>query len=86
MAVNAMNVFNLGAGGASMTISIHDVISQWVTTKEPPSALTLLQLSSYILFFGHAVVNFKTATTIIDETQAKVMQDYNDNLRSNRQR
>lgn len=85
-AVDAINIINLGAGGASMANSVHDVIYQWVTSKEPPSALTLLQLSSNILFFGHAVFNFRTATTIIDETQSKVLQEYTDSLRSNRHR
>lgn len=84
MAVNAINVINLGAGGVGMANSIGDVIYQYAVNNEKPSALTILQLSSNILFFGHAVFNFKTASTIIDETQARVLKDYNDSLRSNR--
>lgn len=82
--MNAINLINIGAGGAGVVNSVHDVISQWVTRNEPPSALTMLQLSSNILFFGHAVFNFKTATTMIDEPQSKVLQEYTDSLRNNK--
>src|SRR5699024_10626554 len=46
----------------------------------------IVQLSSSILFFGHAVYNFKSAGTIIEESQTRTLRDYHDSLRSNRHR
>ncbi|CAH1128045.1 unnamed protein product [Ceutorhynchus assimilis] len=84
--VNTIGVLNLGAGGASLINSGYDVFDQWYNENQTPSALTILQLSSSVLFFGHAVYNFRGAQTIIEETQARVLKDYQDSLRSNRHR
>jgi len=86
MTVNAIQVLNLSAGGVSLANSGYEVIDQWMNKKQPPSALTILQLGSSVLFFGHAVYNFKGAQNIVDETQARVLQEYQDSLRSNRHR
>ncbi|XP_066152373.1 uncharacterized protein [Euwallacea fornicatus] len=85
-AVNTIGALTISAGGASLVNSTYEVIDQWISKKEAPSTLTILQLGSSVLFFGHAVYNFKGAQTIIDETQTKVLQDYQDSLRSNRHR
>lgn len=84
--VNTVGVLNMSAGGVSLANSGYEVFDQWYNENQTPSALTILQLSSSVLFFGHAVYNFKGAQTIIDETQAQVLQDYQDSLRSNRHR
>lgn len=84
--INIINMTNLGAGGIGIVNSSYDVIDQWLTTKQKPSALQLVQLGSSILFFGHAVYNFKLAGTVIEETQARTIQDYQESLRSNRHR
>lgn len=84
--VNTINITNLGASGVNIANSTYDVVNRWRDDNERPSALAILQLSTSVLFFGHAVYNFRSATTIIDETQAKVLQNYQDSLRSNRHR
>lgn len=48
--------------------------------------LTIVQLSSSILFFGHAVYNYRSVGTVIEEAQSNTLKDYHDSLRSNRQR
>ncbi|CAG9766221.1 unnamed protein product [Ceutorhynchus assimilis] len=83
---NTMGILNLGVGGASVVNSGYDVFDQWYNKNQTPSALTILQLSSSILFFGHAVFSFRGAQTIIEETQARVLKDYQDSLSSNRYR
>ncbi|KAL1512704.1 hypothetical protein ABEB36_002250 [Hypothenemus hampei] len=85
-AINTINVLNLTASGASLANSAYDVLNQWLNENQTPSTITIIQLTSSILFFGHAVYNFRNAQTIIDETQAKVLQEYQDSLRSNRHR
>lgn len=85
-AVTALNVANIGASGAGILHSSYDVYVQWRYDKVTPSALTVLQLTSSVLFFGHAVYSFKTGSAIVEETQTKVLQEYQDRLRSNRHR
>nr|XP_023015251.1 uncharacterized protein LOC111504792 [Leptinotarsa decemlineata] len=84
--VNFFGVANIGASGASIVNSGYDVFDQWYNENRKPSLLTIVQLSSSILFFGNALYNFKTCSTIVEETQAKTLQDYQASLRSNRHR
>nr|XP_023024204.1 uncharacterized protein LOC111512325 [Leptinotarsa decemlineata] len=84
--VNTIGIVNLGASGASVLNTGYDVVDRWINENETPSALTVLQLSSSILFFGNAVYSFKTCSTIVEETQAKTLKNYQDSLRSNRHR
>ncbi|CAH1109691.1 unnamed protein product [Psylliodes chrysocephalus] len=86
LAVNTIGVANIGVSGASIINSSYDVLDQWFNENQTPSLLTLVQLSSSILFFGNAVYNFKTCQMIVDETQTRVIQDYTESLRSNRHR
>ncbi|XP_030765735.1 uncharacterized protein LOC115889796 [Sitophilus oryzae] len=85
-ACNTVGFLNITASGVSLVNSGYDVFDQWYNEQQTPSALTIIQLSSSVLFFGHAVYNFKPAGTIIEESQAKVLRDYQDSLRSNRHR
>lgn len=77
---------NLGASGISVANSGYGVIDQWLTENERPSLLTVVQLSSSILFFGHAVYNFQMAESIIDESQTGFLRQFQDTLYGNRQR
>lgn len=86
MAVTALNVANVGTSGVGIANSTYEVLQQWMVNEQPPSMLTIVQLSSSLLFFGHAVYNFRTTATIIEETQANVISDYQKSLRSNRHR
>ncbi|RZC37512.1 hypothetical protein BDFB_008295, partial [Asbolus verrucosus] len=85
-AFNAVNIANLSASGISVANSGYDVLDQWINEQQAPSLLTIVQLSSSILFFGHAVYSFKTAGTLIKESRANAIKDFHDSLRSNRHR
>ncbi|CAG9821000.1 unnamed protein product [Phaedon cochleariae] len=84
--VNTLGVANIGASGVSLINSTIDVVDQWINENQTPSLLTIVQLSSSVLFFGNAVYNFRTCSSIVEESQARALQDYNDSLRSNRHR
>ncbi|XP_064211667.1 uncharacterized protein LOC103313132 isoform X1 [Tribolium castaneum] len=84
--VNTINIVNLGVGGAGIANSSYEVVKNWVSENEKPSLLTIVQLSSSILFFGHAVYNFKSVGTIVEEAQANTLKDFQESLRSNRHR
>ncbi|KAJ8965250.1 hypothetical protein NQ314_004262 [Rhamnusium bicolor] len=84
--VNTIGFVNIGASGVSVLNSGYDVFDQWYNENQRPSLLTIVQLSSSVLFFGNAVYNFKTCSTIVEETQSRILQDYQESLRSNRHR
>ncbi|XP_044758016.1 uncharacterized protein LOC123316106 [Coccinella septempunctata] len=86
IAVNTLGVANIGISGLAVSNSAVEIFMQWWVNDETPSALSILQLSTSILFFGHAVYNFKTAGAIIEETQTNTMKDFKDSLGSNKQR
>lgn len=85
-AITAINVINLSASGAGILHSSYEIYIQWREDSVAPSLLTVVQLSSSVLFFGNAVYNFRTGAAIVEETQTKVLQEYQDGLRSNRHR
>ncbi|XP_048523532.1 uncharacterized protein LOC109540647 isoform X1 [Dendroctonus ponderosae] len=85
-AANTIGVLNISAGGVSMINSGYELCDQLINGDQAPSTLVWLQFASSVLFFGHAVYSFKGAQTIIEETQTKVLQDYENSLRSNRHR
>ncbi|XP_044264418.1 LOW QUALITY PROTEIN: uncharacterized protein LOC123011163 [Tribolium madens] len=84
--VNTINIVNLGVGGAGIANSSYEVIRSWICENEKPSLLTIVQLSSSILFFGHAVYNYRSVGAIIEEAQTNTLKDFRDSLRSNRHR
>ncbi|KAK9881907.1 hypothetical protein WA026_018101 [Henosepilachna vigintioctopunctata] len=86
IAVNTINVANIGIGGLGIGNSAVEIIMRWWIDDERPSTFTVLQLSTSILFFGHAVYSFKTAGTIIEEAQNNYLNDYRKYLRSNKHR
>lgn len=83
--MNGITIANLTAGGAALTNSAYDVIKQW-SEDGRPNALALVQLSSSVLFFGHAVYNTQFAGTIVRNAQATSINEILDSLSSNRQR
>ncbi|KAF2896019.1 hypothetical protein ILUMI_10166 [Ignelater luminosus] len=86
VAVNAIGVLNVSASGVGIANSTYQVIDDWITEQRTPSILTVVQLSSSILFFGNAVYNFRLAGTIIEESQTDVLRRHQDSLRSNKHR
>ncbi|XP_045467314.1 uncharacterized protein LOC123675823 isoform X1 [Harmonia axyridis] len=84
--VNAISAANLGTSGLAILNSGYNVLEPWMKEGKPPTLLSLVQLSSSILFFGHAVYNFKSASAIVEDTQNKVLKDIHENLKHNRSR
>ncbi|KAJ8925280.1 hypothetical protein NQ315_009108 [Exocentrus adspersus] len=84
--VDAFAFVNLGVSGASVLNSGYDIFDKWYNENQAPSLLSIVQLSSSILFFGNALYNFKSCSTIIEETQMKTLKNYQESLRSNRHR
>lgn len=84
--VNTINIANLAANGINVGNCTYEVLNKWLRDNETPSAFTIFQMTTSILFFGNALYNFKTVSTIVEETQASFLQEYQDSLRSNRHR
>jgi hypothetical protein len=82
MAVDTINVANLGASGFNVVNAGFDVLDQWVNENRLPSPLDVLQLGSSILFLGHAVVSFKTTGTIISNLEESVLGKIQKSLRN----
>lgn len=84
--MNTIGVANIGISGLAVSNSAVEVFMRWWKEDEAPTPLSILQLSTSILFFGHAIYSFKTAGTLIEEAQTSTMQKFRDSLSSNKQR
>ncbi|KAF5306470.1 hypothetical protein FQR65_LT18566 [Abscondita terminalis] len=84
-AVNVLNIANASLGAAALANASYDMYDTW---KEGGtiSTLSLIQLGSSVLFFGNAVYSFRTANTIINESQTNALRNHQESLRSNRHR
>ncbi|KAK5647773.1 hypothetical protein RI129_002665 [Pyrocoelia pectoralis] len=85
VALNTVNVVNVGTGAANVANSTYEIIDNWIDNKTV-SPLSLLQWSCSLLFFHNAVINFKTANVIINEAQNSTLTSFKESLSSNRQR
>ncbi|XP_026488267.2 uncharacterized protein LOC113394977 [Vanessa tameamea] len=77
---------NLVTGGAGVIHSLVHIILKYHKHGERPTTLELFQFTSATLFFCHAVVSNRTAQNIIEDAQAKTINEYRTNLRSNKHR
>ncbi|KAL3276656.1 hypothetical protein HHI36_012026 [Cryptolaemus montrouzieri] len=84
--MNITNVANISTSGLSIINSGYEVLEPWMTKKKSPSLLALVQLSSSVLFFGHAVYNFKSASNIVEETQTRILENIQRSLKDNKHR
>nr|CAH7742654.1 unnamed protein product [Callosobruchus chinensis] len=84
--VNGIQIANIGASGAGLVNSGYEIVDQYFNNNQTPSALTMVQLGTSIVFFGNAVFSFKTCGTLIEETQQQTLKNFKDSLRSNRHR
>lgn len=85
-AVNFVNIANLGVTGISLGHSVYEVISRSVRDNDRLSSLTIVQLTSSILFFGHSLYSFQFAGEIINNSQVTKLKEISDLLKSNNQR
>jgi hypothetical protein len=82
--VNALNYGSLTVNGFGLInnlVALHEKYK-----SEGVTPLEAFQFASSVLFFSMSVVNTKTASTIIKETQSGIMKDFEGSLRSNRHR
>ncbi|KAL3276229.1 hypothetical protein HHI36_020945 [Cryptolaemus montrouzieri] len=86
VAVNTIGVASIGINGVAIGNSAAEIFVNWYIDDQSPSTLTILQLSTSILFFGHSIYTYKTAGTIIEESQTSVLSDLKNMLQSNKQR
>lgn len=84
-AYNAIAIGNIVVNGAGIGNGIYSMYKNYQDGNKV-SKLEIAQVVAHILFFGNAVMNFKTAKTIINDTQQTVLQEYENGLRSNRHR
>ncbi|GLV40938.1 pastrel [Carabus blaptoides fortunei] len=82
-ALLSVNVANLAVNGCNAANSAYSVISDLVQKKNP-SALDIMHLTTTVLFFGNAVINFKSAHAIYKQSQTRslteMFQSQKDNL------
>ncbi|XP_075973586.1 uncharacterized protein LOC142974899 [Anticarsia gemmatalis] len=86
VSVEVLRHANLLTGGAGVVNSLFHIIVKYRNHGEAPTKLELFQFTAATLFFCHAVVSNKTAQSIIEDAQAKTLNEYRSTLRSNRHR
>ncbi|XP_063362029.1 uncharacterized protein LOC134650992 [Cydia amplana] len=85
VSVEVLRHANLVTGGAGVVNSLVHIILKY-RHGEQPTKLELFQFTAATLFFCHAVMSNKTAQSIIEDAQAKAINEYRSTLRSNRHR
>ncbi|XP_072931966.1 uncharacterized protein [Epargyreus clarus] len=86
VSVEVLRHANLVTGGAGVVNSLVHIILKYRKHGERPTKLELFQFTSATLFFCHAVMSNRTAQNIIEDAQAKAINEYRTTLRSNRHR
>ncbi|XP_026724968.1 uncharacterized protein LOC113491951 [Trichoplusia ni] len=86
VSVEVLRHANMVTGGAGVVNSLLHIILKYRKHGEKPSTLELFQFASATLFFCHAVVSNRTAQSIIEDAQARTINEYRSTLRSNRHR
>ncbi|CAG9786143.1 unnamed protein product [Diatraea saccharalis] len=86
VSVEVLRHANIVTGGAGVVNSLLHIILKYRNHGEKPTKLELFQFTSATLFFCHAVMSNRTAQSIIEDAQAKTINDYRTTLRSNRHR
>lgn len=82
---NAVNVACITSSFIAVGVNAFDIIADYINNDRKPSTLAIVQLSTSLLFFGHSVYSFRTANTIINDTQANSLNQVSSTL-SNKQR
>ncbi|KAL4713236.1 hypothetical protein ACJJTC_013166 [Scirpophaga incertulas] len=86
VSVEVLRHANIVTGGAGVVNSLLHIIFKYRNHGEKPTKLELFQFTAATLFFCHAVMSNRTAQSIIEDTQAKTINEYRTTLRSNRHR
>ncbi|XP_049868775.1 uncharacterized protein LOC126368700 [Pectinophora gossypiella] len=86
VSVEVLRHANIVTGGAGVFNSLFHIILKYRNHGEKPTKLELFQFTSATLFFCNAVMSNRTAQNIIEDAQAKTINEYRSTLRSNRHR
>ncbi|CAB3230032.1 unnamed protein product [Arctia plantaginis] len=86
VSVEVLRHANIVTGGAGVVNSLLHIVFKYRKHGERPTSLELFQFTTATLFFCHAVVSNRTAQNIIEDAQAKTINEYRTTLRSNRHR
>ncbi|XP_063824994.1 uncharacterized protein LOC135074585 [Ostrinia nubilalis] len=86
VSVEVLRHANMVTGGAGVVNSLIHIILKYRKHGERPTNLELFQFTAATLFFCHAVMSNRTAQSIIEDAQARAINEYRDTLRSNRHR
>lgn len=84
--INVLNGVSIAMNGVNVAHGIYQIFDVVVNEKETPDPLLLFQVSTSIFFFTHSIINVRTAETMIKDKQNEVIEEYKNNLRSNRHR
>ncbi|XP_028173832.1 uncharacterized protein LOC114362579 [Ostrinia furnacalis] len=84
VSVEVLRHANMVTGGAGVVNSLIHIILKYRKHGEKPTNLELFQFTAATLFFCHAVMSNRTAQSIIEDAQARAINEYRDTLRSNR--
>ncbi|KAL4713232.1 hypothetical protein ACJJTC_013162 [Scirpophaga incertulas] len=79
-AVTIIQFTNLGTGAIGVANSLWGMISKYQTYKEPPTALEIFQFTSSALFLGIGAMSNQTAQDIVQDAQARTINDIRDSL------
>lgn len=86
VSVEVLRHANIVTGGAGVVNSLVHIILKYKKHGEQPTKLELFQFTAATLFFCNAVMSNRTAQNIVEDAQAKTINEYRSTLRSNRHR
>lgn len=86
VSVEVLRHANIVTGGAGVVNSLLHIVLKYRNHGEKPTKLELFQFTAATLFFCHAVMSNRTAQSIIEDAQARTINEYRTTLRSNRHR
>ncbi|CAG9786144.1 unnamed protein product [Diatraea saccharalis] len=81
-AVRVLQYANLGTGFLGILNSLSDMIMKYTKYNEKPTTLEIFQFTSSALFFGIGAMSNQTAQEIVQDAQAKTINEFRDALPS----
>lgn len=82
-AVNILKYANIGSGFIGVANSLGEMIHKYRKYDETPSKLEIFQFTTSVLFLGIGVMSNQTAQEIVQDAQAKTINEVRDSLSSN---
>ncbi|CAH0397871.1 unnamed protein product [Chilo suppressalis] len=82
-AVRVLQYANLGTGFLGVANSLADMIVNYTKYNQTPTTLEIFQFTTSALFFGIGAMSNQTAQEIVQDAQAKTINEIRDSLPSN---